>query len=129
MTARNTLIRLGLSLVLTTALAAVAWAQSVAQYDGEYVGELALRGIVNGDCTKPPLGSAYPLSIAGGVVRFKYVPRFDTTLVGRIDANGNFKATARVKTGVVAMTGRVQAGNVTANIQSPSCLYSFEATQ
>jgi hypothetical protein len=135
--ARNWPTRLGLGLVFAfvfaalfaTALAAAAWAQSPSRFDGDYVGQLALRGIINGDCTKPPLGAAYPLNIAGGVVRFKYLPRFDTTLVGRIDPSGSFKATARVKSGVITMTGRVQAGNVTASIQSPSCLYSFEATQ
>lgn len=130
--ARNMLTRLGLglvfALVFAAGLAAVAWAQGPSRFDGNYVGELALRGIINGDCTPPPLGSAYPLSIAGGVVRFKYVPRFDTVLTGRIDPNGSFKAMARVKSGVVSMTGRVQGGSVTANIQSPSCLYSFQGT-
>lgn len=131
--ARDTPNRLGLALawavVFTVSLAVAARAQGLSQYDGDYVGELTLRGIVEGDCTKPPLGAAYPLNIAGGVVRFKYVPRFDTTLTGHIDPNGSFKASARVKSGVITMTGRVRAGSVTANIQSPSCLYSFEATQ
>jgi hypothetical protein len=120
---------LGLGVVLAAALASAAWAQGASQFDGDYVGELTLTGIVNGDCTKPPLGSAYPLSISGGVVRFKYVPRFDTILTGRIDPTGSFKATARVKSGTVTMTGRVQAGNVNAKIQSPSCLYSFQSGQ
>lgn len=126
---RNMPKRLGLGLVLSAALASVAWAQGPGQFDGDYVGELTLTGIVNGDCTKPPLGSAYPLSVSGGVVRFKYVPRFDTVLTGRIDPRGNFKATARVKSGVVTMTGRIQNGNVSAKIESPSCLYSFQSGQ
>ena len=126
---RNMPKRLGLGLVLAATLASAAWAQGASRFDGEYVGELALSGIVSGDCTRPPLGSAYPLSISGGTVRFKYVPRFDTTLVGRIDPSGSFKASARVKSGVVTMTGRVQAGSVSAKIQSPSCLYSFRSKQ
>ena len=126
---RNMPQRLGLGLVLAAALASAAWAQGPSQFDGDYVGELTLTGIVNGDCTKPPLGSAYPLSVSGGVVRFKYLPRFDTVLTGRIDPRGNFKATARTKSGVITMTGRVQAGNVSAKIESPSCLYSFQSGQ
>lgn len=121
--------RLGLALILALALVSGAWAQSASRFDGEYIGELALTGIINGDCTKPPLGSAYPLSISRGLVRFKYVPRFDTTLVGRIDPNGAFKAMARMKSGVVTMTGHVAGGNVKATIQSPSCLYSFRSWQ
>jgi hypothetical protein len=120
---------LGPGLILALALVSGAWAQSASRFDGEYVGELALTGIINGDCTKPPLGSAYPLSISGGVVRFKYVPRFDTTLVGRVDPNGSFKATARTKSGVVTMTGHVTGGNVKATLQSPSCMYSFRSRQ
>lgn len=129
--ARNRPKRLGLGLVLAFAfgagVAAAASAQAPSRFDGDYVGELSLKGIINGDCTKPPLGSAYPLSVAGGVVRFKYVPRFDTTLTGRIDPNGSFKAVAHVKSGTITMTGRVQAGGVNATIQSPSCIYSFDA--
>ena len=120
---------LGLTMILAAALAGEAWAQAASRFDGDYVGDLTLNGIINGDCTKPPLGSAYPLSIAGGVVRFKYVPRFDTTLLGRIDSSGAFKATARVKSGSITMTGRVQNGSVTAKIQSPSCVYSFQSAQ
>lgn len=130
--ARNRPKRLGLGLVFAcvfaAGLAAAAWAEVASRFDGEYVGELTLKGIVNGDCTKPPLGSAYPLSVAGGVVRFKYVPRFDTTLVGRVDPSGGFKATARVKSGTITMTGRIQAGGATATIQSPSCIYGFGAS-
>ena len=103
-------------------------AQGAAQFDGQYVGEMALTGIISGDCTRPPLGSSYPLIVSGGVVRFKYVPRFDTTLVGKIDANGNFKASATLHHGVATMTGHVRAGygTVTANIVTPSCQYSFQ---
>lgn len=126
---RNMPKRLGLGLILALALVSAAWAQGASRFDGEYVGELALTGIINGDCTRPPLGSAYPLSISGGIVRFKYVPRFDTTLVGRIDPNGGFKATARMRSGVVTMTGHVTGDNVKARIQSPSCMYSFRSRQ
>lgn len=119
--------RLGLAFVLAAALAQAAWAQGIGQFDGEYVGELTLSGIINGDCTTPPLGSAYPLSISGGVVSFKYLPRFDTILTGHVDRNGGFKASARTKSGMISMVGHVQGGNVTAKIQSPSCLYSFQS--
>ena len=91
--------RLGLAFVLAAALAQAAWAQGAGQFDGEYVGELTLSGIINGDCTTPPLGSAYPLSILGGVVSFKYLPRFDTILTGHVDRNGGFKASSRTKSG------------------------------
>jgi hypothetical protein len=121
--------RLGLGLVFAAVLAAGAWAQGASTFDGEYVGELSLSGIINGDCTTPPLGSSYPLSISGGVVRFKYLPRFDTILTGQVDQNGGFKASARTKSGMINMVGHVQGGNVTAKIQSPSCLYSFQSRQ
>jgi hypothetical protein len=119
--------RLGLGLALCAAMASGAWAQGASPFDGDYVGELTLNGIVNGDCTTPPLGSAYPLSISGGVVRFKYLPRFDTILTGPVDRNGGFKASARTKSGTINMVGKVQGGSVTAKIQSPSCLYSFQS--
>jgi len=119
--------RLGPALLVGVGLAGSAEAQGVAKFDGQYVGELTLSGIVNGDCTPPPLGSSYPLEIAGGVVRFKYVPRFDTTLVGRIDPNGNFRASAKLHHGVVTMTGRITGyGTFAATIRSPSCEYSFQ---
>ena len=118
--------RLGLGFVLAVVLASAAWAQGASRFDGNYVGELTLTGIINGDCTTPPLGSAYPLSISGGVVHFKYVPRFDTILTGKIDDSGNFKASGRTKTGMINMVGHVApGGSLTAKIQSPSCLYSF----
>jgi hypothetical protein len=119
---------LGLSLLMMAANG--AWAQNVTKFDGQYVGELTLKGIVNGDCTKPPLGSAYPLTIVGGVVRFKYVPRFDTTLVGTIDVAGNFKASAALHHGVATMTGRITGyRNLTARLESPSCLYTFQTKE
>jgi hypothetical protein len=122
--------RLGLGLLIAAALANSAWAQTVTRFDGQYVGELTLNGIVNGDCTKPPLGAAYPLTISGGVVRFKYVPRFDTTLVGTIDATGNFRASATLHHGVATMTGRIEGyRKLTAQLQSPSCLYTFQTKE
>jgi hypothetical protein len=66
------------------------------------------------------------LTISGGEVRFAYVPRFATTLSGRIGENGLFTASARARKGVVQMTGRVQGNNVTASIVSPSCTYTFQ---
>ena len=105
----------------------MAWAQGVSQFDGQYVGELTLSGIINGDCTTPPVGAEYPLTIAGGQVHFKYVPRFDTELAGRVDPSGGFKATGKTKTGIVTMTGRISGyRSLTANIVSPSCRYSFQ---
>jgi hypothetical protein len=119
---------LGLSLLFAAGLGGVAWAQGSARFDGQYVGELTLAGTINGDCTTPPLGAAYPLTISGGVVRFKYVPRFDTTLTGTVDAKGNFKASRQLKSGLVSMTGHIEGSNLTANIVSPSCRYAFQAT-
>lgn len=99
----------------------------VTQYDGQYVGQLTLAGIVSGDCTRPPSGAAYPLTIAGGQVRFKYVPRFDTTLTGTVDRNGNIKAARRLRHGMITMTGKIDANhNLTAYIVSPSCNYTFQ---
>ena len=118
--------RWGLSLLLSTGLGSVALAQGTARFDGQYVGELTLTGIVSGDCTQPPAGSAYPLTISGGQVRFKYVPRFDTTLIGTVDEKGNFKAARRLRQGFVTMTGHIEGNNLTANIVSPSCNYSFQ---
>ena len=118
---------LGLSLLIGAIFDHAAWAQATTRFDGQYAGEMVLRGIINGDCSEPPLGAIYPLTISGGVVRFKYVPRFDTTLVGTVDARGNFKATGRTKHGFVVMTGHVSDGNtLTAAIDSPSCRYSYE---
>ena len=117
---------LGLGLLLGTGLASVAWAQVSAKFDGQYRGELTLTKEIKENCTQPPLGALYPLRISGGEVLFVYVPRFDTTLRGKVDANGIFKASARLKHGSVQMTGRIQGKNITAHIVSPSCNYTFQ---
>jgi hypothetical protein len=119
--------RVGLGLLLGLGAAIAASAQGAAIFDGQYVGELTLTRVITGDCTPPPLGSLYPLTIAAGQVRFAYVPRFDTTLTGRVTANGSFKATARAKRGAIQMTGRTDGNNLTAVIVSPSCHYNFQA--
>lgn len=54
------------------------------------------------------------------------MPRFDTMLIGTVDAKGNFKATATLHHGVATMAGHVGNGNVTATIVSPSCRYNFQ---
>jgi len=117
---------LGLGCLLGSGLAGVAWAQGTAQFDGQYRGELTLTSVISGDCTQPPLGALYPLTISNGEVRFAYLPHFGTTLVGKVDQKGVFKASARLKKGSVQMTGRVQGLSITANIVSPSCKYTFE---
>jgi hypothetical protein len=125
----RTFARLAVALSLLpfgAGLGGLAWAQGPARFDGQYVGELTLTGVVNGDCTQPPPGSLYPVQIAGGEVRFSYVPRFATTLTGRVGADGSFKAAARLKNGLVQMTGRVQGKSLTASIVSPSCNYTFQ---
>ena len=104
----------------------VAWAQSSTKFDGQYRGELTLTKVIKGDCTQPPLGALYPLTISRGEVRFVYVPRFDTRLSGKVDENGIFKASARARKGFVQMTGRIQGRNITADIVSPSCNYIFQ---
>ncbi len=120
---------LGLGLLLATGLGSVAWAQGSARFDGQYVGELALTSVISGDCTQPPAGALYPLRISGGEVRFTYVPRFNTTLTGRIAENGVFKASARLRRGFVQMTGRIQGNSLTAKIVSPSCNYTFQTRE
>jgi hypothetical protein len=117
---------LGLGLLLGAGLGSVAWAQGSAKFDGQYRGELTLTKEIKENCTQPPLGALYPLRISRGEVRFVYVPRFDTTLTGTIDENGNFKASARVRKGFVQMSGRIQGNNITAYIVSPSCNYTFQ---
>jgi hypothetical protein len=116
---------LGPGLLFGAALGAVASAQGSAPFDGQYVGRLTLAKVISGDCTRPPPGALYPLTIAGGEVRFKYVPRFDTTLRGKVGENGLFTASARVRGGVVQMTGHVRGNKLTADIVSPSCNYRF----
>jgi hypothetical protein len=115
----------GLGLLLAAGLASVAAAQGPTPFDGQYVGELTLTKVVSGDCTQPPPAAVYPLTISGGEVRFAYVPRFDTTLRGHVDARGNFKAAARIHHGVVRMSGRIRGSSITAYIVSPSCNYTF----
>lgn len=122
--------RLGWGLLLLAALAVPAAAQrgpgqGGAAFDGQYVGELTLSRIIDGDCATPPLAAVYPLTVAGGRVEFKYVPRFSTVLVGQVDRNGNFSAAARARKGWVRMTGRLQGDRAEAEITSPSCAYRF----
>jgi len=116
---------LGPGLLLAAVSGGVAWAQGMASFDGQYVGELTLKKVISGDCTQPPLGALYPLTIANGQVRFAYLPRFDTTLIGNVDQNGVLRASARLKNGFVHMTGKVQGNNISASIVSPSCNYTF----
>ena len=117
---------LGLGLLLGTGLGSVAWAQGSAKFDGQYMGELTLTKETSGDCTTPPLGALYPLTVSRGEVRFNYVPRFNTSLGGKVDQNGMFKASARLRRGIVQMTGHIQGNSLTAEIVSPSCKYSFK---
>ena len=117
---------LGLGLVLGTGLASVAWAQGSTKFDGQYRGELTLTKEIKDNCTQPPLGALYPLRISRGEVQFVYVPRFDTTLMGRVDDNGVLTASARLKHGSARMTGRVQGNRITAYIVTPSCHYTFQ---
>ena len=116
---------LGLGILLGTGLGSVAWAQSSTKFDGQYVGELSLTKVIN-DCTQPPLGALYTLTISRGEVRFKYAPRFNTTLTGKVSEDGMFKASARLRRGVIQMTGHIQGNNLTAYIVSPSCNYTFQ---
>jgi hypothetical protein len=116
---------LGLGFLLGMGLGSAAWAQGSVKFDGQYIGELTLTKVIN-DCTQPPPGALYPLTISRGEVRFKYVPRFDTTLRGTVGENGIFKASARLRRGFVQMTGRILGNNLTAEILSPSCKYAFK---
>ena len=119
--------RLGLALLIGAGLGDIARAQQdLAKFDGQYMGQLMLTKVISGDCTKPPPGAIYPLTISRGEVRFVYRPRFATALNGKIADDGVFSASARVPKGVVHMTGRVSGNNVTASIVSPSCSYSFQ---
>jgi len=126
-TGKNGMLKwLGLGLLLGTGFGSVAWAQGSAKFDGQYMGELTLTKEISGDCTQPPPGALYPLTVSRGEVRYAYVPRFDTTLSGKVDENGVFKASARVRKGFVQMTGRIQGSNLTAHIVSPSFNYTFQ---
>src|SRR5215472_15031218 len=115
---------LGLGLLLGTAFANGAWAQGSSKFDGQYIGELTLTKEITGDCTQPPLGALYPLTISRGQVRFVYRPRFGTTLVGTVNENGILKASARLRS--VNMTGQIEGKNLRAQILSPSCNYIFQ---
>ena len=119
-------MRLRLGVVFAGALASGAWAQGPSRFDGQYTGELILTNTIRGDCATPPLGALYPLTIAGGEVRFAYAPRFGTTLIGRIADNGIFQASSGARHGRVQMSGRILAGNLSATISSPSCRYAFQ---
>jgi hypothetical protein len=107
------------------ALAPAASAQATSRFDGEYVGELTLTALIQGDCTTPPLGALYPLTVSGGQVRFAYLPRFATTLTGSVAEDGSFRATAPTRYGIVEMTGQIRGNAIQAQIVSPSCRYSF----
>lgn len=126
---RASVWRAGLALLLAAGSAPVARAQGATAFDGQYVGQLTLSSVIKGDCTKPPLGSLYPLTVSRGQVRFLYTPRFSTTLIGTVDKNGAFKAAARASKGIVTMTGQIRGDNVTATIRSPSCNYDFQSRQ
>ena len=119
--------QLGVMAFLAIGMATAAHAQGTGSFDGQYSGELTLTRVIGGDCTKPPLGATYPLAIAGGIVQFKYVPRFDTVLTGHVDRNGAFRATRSLKGGPITMTGRTDGSRLTATIVSPSCQYSYTA--
>jgi hypothetical protein len=117
--------RLGLGLLLGAGLGGIASAQNAAKFDGQYMGELTLSKVISGDCTEPPLGALYPLTISRGEVQFVYLPKFSTTLRGRVDETGRFRAAARSRKGHVQMTGRIEGNKVSASIESPSCNYVF----
>lgn len=120
---------LGAGLLLGAVLANLAWAQGFTKFDGQYVGELTLTKVINGDCTRPPPGALYPLTISGGKVEFKYKPRFDTILRGQVNQNGTFQATRRLRSGQVIMTGQIRGNDITARIESPSCKYTFQTEE
>jgi hypothetical protein len=117
---------LGLSLMLGTAFGSAAGGQGSTKFDGQYMGELTLRKEISGDCTRPPLGALYPLTITNGEVLFVYRPRFGTTLRGKVNENGVFQASAHLRKGFVQMTGSIQGKNVSAHLVSPSCNYTFQ---
>lgn len=120
------LLAIAFVLLLGAGFARIALAQGSDAFDGQYIGELTLMSVVKGDCTKPPLGSVYPLTISRGQVKFQYTPRFSTILIGTVDKNGVFKASTRAHKGIVRMTGRIRGDNVTATVVSPSCNYNFQ---
>jgi hypothetical protein len=109
----------------TVAPATAAVAQAPSPFDGSYAGELRLTQVFDGDCTEPPLGALYPLTVFGGQVRFAYLPRFATVLSGSVAPDGRFTAAAPTRRGIVRMTGRIRGNAVRAQIVSPSCRYEF----
>ena len=121
--------RFGLSLLLGTAVSGAAEAQTAGRFDGQYVGELALTSVVTGDCAEPPPGALYPMEVSGGIVRFKYTPRFNTTLIGPVHPDGTFEAISRLRRGAVRMTGRIDGDTVAAELRSPSCKYTYRTRQ
>jgi hypothetical protein len=116
---------LGPGLLFAMALANAALAQTPSHFDGQYAGELTLAQVIDGDCTEPPRGALYPLTVSGGQVRFAYLPRFATTLTGSVAPNGSFSASAATRSGTVRMTGQIRGNAVRAQIVSPSCRYEF----
>ena len=124
----------GPGLLLAMALGSAAPAQvaspvasppAPSPFDGRYAGELTLTQVIDGDCTEPPAGALYPLTVSGGQVRFAYLPRFATILTGSVAPNGSFTASAPTKRGVVRMTGQIRGNAMRAQIVSPSCRYDF----
>src|SRR5947207_13321994 len=103
---------LGLGALLAAGVASLACAQGAAQFDGQYTGELRLARTFSGDCTEPPFGALYPLTIAGGEVRFPYLPRFATTLRVTIRKDGLFHAPALARKGDVHMSGHLPVDHV-----------------
>src|SRR5262249_28629532 len=69
-------VKLRLGLLFWALFAGAASAQDPGRFDGQYMGEMVLTREIKGDCSTPPLGALYPLSISRGEVRFAYVPRF-----------------------------------------------------
>jgi hypothetical protein len=93
----------GLGLLISAGLGSIGWAQDSVKFDGQYMGELTLTKEISGDCTRPPTGALY----------------------GKINEHGMFEASARLRKGVVHMTGLIQGNQVSALIESPSCNYTF----
>ena len=119
----------GAAMLASLAAAQQAAAQGASRFDGDYVGTLTLVELIRGDCTTPPLGAVYPLTVSGGQVRFAYVPRFATTLTGRVAENGSFRASAPTRYGRIEMSGQLRGNKVSAQIVSPSCVYNFATAE
>jgi hypothetical protein len=84
------------------------------------MGELTLTKVINGDCTKPPFGALYPLTISRGEVRFAYRPRFDTTLSGTVDEPVGILSAPRLSSPSFFLCRRVPRGTV--NLVEPAGL-------